>query len=976
MGPKPSKQNFKSSYGATTYYAGEPRQRVAQKYLLVWVDASIDQTDKDCQDTLAQLKNVINDVSVCTESNQCVQVLSKIDKEQAFLITTDSLGQYLVPEIHEMAQLDAIYIVCGDKSTHQGWTQNWTKIKGVYTNIQEICHALQLTVKQCDHDSIPVSFLTVNEMSSIDNLNQLEPNFMYTQILKDILLDIDYDCKAIQNLTAYCRKVFISNPTQLQIIDEFERDYCLQQAIWWHTRECFTYRMLNQALRTLDIDIIIKMSFFLRDIHQQIQQLYEQQINSYDGKSSQVYRGQGLTKSDFEKLRQAAGGLMSFNNFLSTSKVKEVPLNFARDASAKPDMVGILFIMYIDPCLKSTPFASIKEESYFGRQDEILFSIQTVFRVSAITQMDNKNQLYQVELQLMPDDEQQLRSLTNPIREEASGNTGWRRMGSLLVTIRQFNKAEECYKVLLEQVSDDAERAYYYARLGHVKDHKGDYEKSIWYYERGLEIEQKTLPSNHSDLAALYNNIGSLYDKIGEYSNALSSHETALEIRHKTLPSDHPDLATSYNNIGLVYDNMGKYSKALSSHEKALEIQQKTLPSNHLLFATTYNNIGLVYDNMGEYSKALSSHDNALAIRHQTLPSNHPDLATSYNNIGLVCDNNGEYSKAFSFLEKALEIRHKAVPSNHPDLAASYRNIGLVYDHIGDYSKALSSHEKALEVQHKTLHSTHPALATTYNNIGSVYDNTGDYSKALLSHEKALEIRLQTLPSNHPDLATSYNNIASVYYKVGEYSKALSYCEKALEIRLQTLPSNHPSLANLYTNIGSVYDSMGEYSKALSFLEKALQIRHKTLPSNHPSLATSYNNIGLVYDNMGEYSKALSSHEKALEIRHKTLPSNRRLLAAAYSNIGSVYYKMGEYSKALASHEQALEIGTKTLSSNHPDLAPSYNNIGLVYYNMNNYSKALLYFECALNIFQRVLPPTHSSIESVKESIEILKNKL
>ncbi|CAF1351793.1 unnamed protein product, partial [Adineta steineri] len=432
MGPKPSKQNFKSSYGATTYYAGEPRQRVAENYLLVWVDANIDQSNKDCQDTLAQLKNVINDVSVCTEPNQCVQVLNKIDKEQAFLITSDSLGQYLVPAIHDIPQLDAIYIFSSDESRHQGWTQNWTKIKGVYTNIKEICHALQMTVKQCDHDSIPVSFLMINEMSSTDNLNQLESNFMYTQILKDILLDINYDRKAIKNLAAYCHKIFSGNPTQLQIIDEFERDYRLQQAIWWYTRECFSYRMLNQALRILDVNIIINMGFLLRDVHRQIQQLYEQQISSYNGKSFKVYRGQGLMKSDFEKLQKAAGGLMSFNNFLSTSKVKEVSLSFARDASTKSDMVGILFIMYIDPCLKSAPFACIKDESYFGREDEMLLSMHTVFRVSTITQMDNNNQLYQVELQLTSNHDQQLRSLTDWIRKQAGG-TEWQRLGDLLL---------------------------------------------------------------------------------------------------------------------------------------------------------------------------------------------------------------------------------------------------------------------------------------------------------------------------------------------------------------------------------------------------------------------------------------------------------------------------------------------------------------------------------------------------------------
>ncbi|CAF0861598.1 unnamed protein product [Adineta steineri] len=551
-GSKSIQNAVASSKSASSSDIRQPRQRMAQNYLLIWVDATIDQADEDCQNALTQLKNVVNDVTLCTKPDQCIRVLNKADKERALVITSGSFGQHLVSEIHGMPQLDAIYIFCGEKSRHEGWTQNWTKIKGVHTNIKNICKKLQLAVKQCDQDTIAVSFLTVNEMTSTENLNQLEPTFMYTQLFKEILLDIEYGHKAIQDLVACCREVFIGNPLELQVINEFEHDYHPKRAIWWYTRECFTYKMLNQALRIMDADIIINMGFFLRDVHQQIQQLHEQQISSYGRKPFLVYRGQGLTKSDFEKLQKTKGGLMSFNNFLSTSTDDKVSLSFAQNASTELGKMGILFIMSIDPCLKSTPFASIKEESYFKGQDEILFSMHTVFRVNAIKQMDNKNELYQVELQLTSDDDQQLRLLTDRIREEVDVCTGWERLGKLLLTTGQYNKAEELYNVLLEQTSDQGEKAYYYVCLGYVKDHQGDYEKAIWYYEQGLEIQQKTLPSNHPHLAASYNNIGVLYYSMKDYSKALSYYERALDIMQRALPPTHPHIKIVKESIEIV----------------------------------------------------------------------------------------------------------------------------------------------------------------------------------------------------------------------------------------------------------------------------------------------------------------------------------------------------------------------------------------------------------------------------------------
>ncbi|CAF0789374.1 unnamed protein product [Adineta steineri] len=700
--------------------------------------------------------------------------------------------------MNDIPQLHSVYIFSSIKSQHEEWIAKWQKIRSVHTNIDDLCKVLRLGIKRYNQDSIAMSFITANETISTDSLNQLEPTFMYTQIFKEILLDMEHDKQAIKDFTNYCRHHDCGSAKN---IDQFEEEYDSQSAIWWYTYPSFIYSMLNYALRSMEGDTIINMGFFIHDLHQQIQQLHHQQINSYYGKPFIVYRGQGLSKTNFEKLLKTKRGLMSFNNFLSTSTEQDIALELAYSASEDVDMIGILFIMSIDPCIKSAPFASIREISYFNQEEEILFSMHTVFRVDAIKQMDNINQLYQVELQLTSDDDQQLRLLTDRIREEAGGDNEWERLGNLLLKIGQFNKAQELYNILLEQTYNELEKQHYYNQLGLVHWNQGDYDKAIWYFEKAFGIQQEILPSNHPDLAASNNNIGSVYDTMGEYSKALSSHEKALEIKLKSLPSNHPHVAQSYNNIGGVYDTMGEYSKSLSFYEKALEIYQKSLPSNHPLLATSYNNIGLLYNKIGEYLKSLSSHEKALEIYQKSLPSNHPLLATSYNNIGSVYYNMGDYSKALLSCEKALEIKLKSLPSNHPDLATSYNNIGGAYHNMGEYSKALPSHEKALEIYQKTLPSNHPDLATSYNNIGSVYGKMGEYLRALVSHEKALEMRQKTLPSNHPDFAQSYNSIAVLYYSMRDYSKALSYFERTLDILQRALPSTHPHIKTVENSI-------------------------------------------------------------------------------------------------------------------------------------------------------------------------------
>jgi hypothetical protein len=466
MDARKSKQNrFPSSNCATATTASSTtihnKQRIVQNFLLIWMDASIDQSKKDCQTTLAQLRNIVNDVHLFTEPDQCVDYLTGIKDMNAFLIADGSLGQHTIPLMHDIPQLSAIYILYGDKSRHGEWAKKFTKVKGVHTEIKPICEALQLAAKQCNEDSIAVSFMSLGKEPSSQNLNQLEASFMYTQIFKEILLEMKHDTQAIKDFAVYCSKLYSDNIGQLMIIKEFERDYRPESSIWWYTRVSFIYEMLNRALRNLEGDTIINIGFFIHDLHRQIEGLHKKQISIYRGKPFFVYRGQGLSTTDFDKLQKTKGGLMSFNNFLSTSEVREVPFVFAQSALGKNDTVGILFKMAINPVVSSTPFAAINEVSYFNTEEEILFSMHTVFRIGDITRIHKNNPLYQVELNLTADDDEQLRTLTERIREETPGKTGWQRLGKLLLKLNQFDKAEEQYKVLLEQTSDEGEKALY-----------------------------------------------------------------------------------------------------------------------------------------------------------------------------------------------------------------------------------------------------------------------------------------------------------------------------------------------------------------------------------------------------------------------------------------------------------------------------------------------------------------------------------
>ena len=206
-----------------------PRRFMGQNFHLLWLDTGIDPLNADCQDKLAQLRCIVNDVNLFTQRDQCIDFLTEVDSKKAFLLVEGAVGQRIVPLIHDIPQLDRVYFICRKASKYEHWVEEWVKVKGVHTEMTSICAALQHAVQRCDENATPVSFLSLDELTSGVNLNQLEPSFMYTQLFKEILLEMNYDDQSKKNFTAWCRNDDLGSPIN---ITRFENEYQAKLAIW------------------------------------------------------------------------------------------------------------------------------------------------------------------------------------------------------------------------------------------------------------------------------------------------------------------------------------------------------------------------------------------------------------------------------------------------------------------------------------------------------------------------------------------------------------------------------------------------------------------------------------------------------------------------------------------------------------------------------------------------------------------------
>ncbi|UJR28743.1 hypothetical protein I4U23_009970 [Adineta vaga] len=215
-------------------------------------------------------------------------------------------------------------------------------------------------------------------------------------------------------------------------------------------------------------------------------------------------------------------------------KKPNISLQYARRSLTNLDLIGVLFVIIIDPCLSSTPFASIKNVSCYQSEREILFSMHSVFRIGQSKQIDYDNdRLWQVELILTIDNDPQRRVLTERIRADIRGINGWQYLGKFLIMLGQFQKADDLYTILLDRTRSESDRAQFYHHLG----------KTSIYYNSTMNSSNDRLPLNNlNQLHKLdyVNNIQSFQsnnllviprniDNIIVSQGMLNSNETMLE---------------------------------------------------------------------------------------------------------------------------------------------------------------------------------------------------------------------------------------------------------------------------------------------------------------------------------------------------------------------------------------------------------------------------------------------------------------
>lgn len=165
--------------------------------------------------------------------------------------------------------------------------------------------------------------------------------------------------------------------------------------------------------------------------------------------------------------------------------------------------------------------------------------------------------------------------------------------------------------------------------------------------------------------AEVLNKLGTACYQCGDTDAAVKAFTRGLRLLEKTIGSDHPDIATALNNMALIHYSKGNLEQAEPLYRRALMIDERVLGYDHPGVATDLNNLALLYKKQGNLEAAEPLLKRALSIKERTFDPGHPSLVTGLKNYASLLRSLGRTQEA-----KEYEARAASLPPSRTDSAA------------------------------------------------------------------------------------------------------------------------------------------------------------------------------------------------------------------------------------------------------------------------------------------------------------------
>ena len=283
-------------------------------------------------------------------------------------------------------------------------------------------------------------------------------------------------------------------------------------------------------------------------------------------------------------------------------------------------------------------------------------------------------------------------------------------------------------RAIYEKIRDEHSIAVNWGTMGVTHFAVADWENVIKDYDAAL-IARRAVEDRILEGRTL-NGLGSAYQQRGEYAKSIDYYQQAIALREKT--GDLGGLATSITYLGNVYNRSGRFVQARESYEKALPILEAQ--GNPQQMVEILSGMALLNVEMGRHKDAEAAYTRAIDIAAGAGLAG-PEASLRRN----LADNlrlQSRYTEALVHLDKTMKLL-EASP-DPTELALAHSTRGATYMNMGEMDQAREDFVKFAELSKSLENPAYAALAQ--RNIGEFYRDLGAYDRGLKAADEAIAL--------------------------------------------------------------------------------------------------------------------------------------------------------------------------------------------------------------------------------------------
>mgnify|MGYP002384916489 FL=1 len=985
---------------ATQFIMDSQLLTAKENTIITWFNDSQMGNSDDIQTVKDQLgENNVGILFIFDDVDECVDFINDVKDNRIILIIGPSTGAKVLRRVLDVSQIQVVFLVCSNHTMRPIWATECGPIRCITVNSTSVYQQIEIFIA---NHTVGIDILDSSIIST--NQNKFDARFVYCQILKYVLTGMIYSNDDTNDMIEFFRNKFKHQPITLKSIEEFGKHYEPNKAIWFYTNYIFLYKTVNSALRTFDIRALYAMRVFLKDLHLQIARLH---VTTQIIAVLKLYRGVVMPTTDFEKIKDKTGKLLSFNDFLSTSKNQDVALMFA--SSSLLDEIAVIFEITIDPSmLTDAAFTSIQGMSQYRDEEEYLFTTGSIFRIESIGRLD-ENSRWCIHLTLTADDDPETTELIKYMQSKFEC-PNIDSLLSLFSDMGQHDVMIDIINTCINSCKNKSTLPKLYIMLGGVYMELGNFQSALEAFQLFHEVSNHldesecnmTLTaiatlSNHfihgnfdlalSDIEAMKQNI--LFDDPTRYLDILKSeillrqglYKDVFEYQNEacnrsieTLPALHPSRIMYFLKLSVNFTMANQSDDVSLIIKQARKFQKHALPPGHFLQElldasdesdkdNKYDDLPFEYsiDNLSEYMTPLKLN----TVCPQLIAAN-------------KCD------EALLILNQYIKLHEERSTIRHFDLGTAYEFRGTCHKKKGNLIEALNDFKQSYEIGTQHFGKIDWIVLGILVDIIKIYIKLDNYDQASLTIEQ-----YKNLINTNPQLSSTerkkslfevifltFKQRALKQYCSKEYEKALRGFKCYLEIQIHVLSHDHPDVGETYQFIGMIYMQLGYYPGALYNYKKAQNVFEKHLPSNDSKIGDIWNDLWFIYYRLKQYDDSIFAGKKYLEFLKNVLPSSHIDIAEAYVQIACLYQLKNDFLNAIENYRRALIIQLEYLPETCSKTIEALRNLGTSYDLSNQYEESLMAFYECLEYQLNILPSAHIDVWETYNSIALAYFKL